>query len=93
MDSPFDTPPDQVEEHARPMLRLVLDDEEPRIREGWAAAQEAERVEARLLELLVVSEYMETDDLLGVIDGAIEDCETRVGELAPESESFLHLVV
>ena len=31
MDSPFDTPPDQVEEHARPMLRLVLDDEEPRI--------------------------------------------------------------
>jgi hypothetical protein len=75
------------------MLRLVLDDEDSEIREAWAAAQEADRVEARLLELLVVSEYMETDDFLGMIDDAIENCETRVGQLAPESQSFLHLVV
>jgi hypothetical protein len=93
MHGPFDTPPDQEAEHAPPMLRLVLDDEDAEIRAAWAAAQEADRVEARLLKLLLVSEYMETDDFLGMIDGAIEDCEERRGQLAPESESLLHLVV
>ena len=57
MHSPFDTPPDQEAEHAAPKLRLVLDDEDAEIRAAWAAAQEADRVEARLLELLLVSEY------------------------------------
>jgi hypothetical protein len=28
-----------------------------------------------------------------MIDGAIEDCEECRGQLAPESESLLHLVV
>ena len=93
MHRPFDTPPDQGAEHAPPMLRLVLDDEDAELRADWAAAQEADRVEARLLELLLVSEYMETDDFLGMIDGAIEDCEERLGKLAPVSESRLHLVV
>ena len=93
MHSPFDTPPDQEGEHAPPMLRLVLDDENSEIRDAWTAAQEANHVEARLLELLLVSEYMETDEFLGMIDGAIEGCEERRGELAPESESLLHLVV
>ncbi len=93
MDSPFDTTPDQEAEHATPMLRLILDDEDPEARDAWAAAQEADRVEARPLELLLVSEYLEADDLLAIIDGAIGDCEERRGELAPESESLLHLVV
>lgn len=93
MDSPFDTTPDRQAEHAPPMLRLVLDDENPEIRDAWATAQEADRVEARLLELLLVSEYMDTDDFLGAIDAAIENCEERLGELEPESESLLHLVV
>ena len=70
MHSPSDTPPHQEAEHAQPMLRLVLDDEGVEIRAAWAAAQEADRLEARLLELLLVSEYMETDDFLGMIEGA-----------------------
>ena len=90
----FDTlPPDQVAEHAPAMLRLVLDEEDAEIHEAWAAAQEADRVEARLLELLLVSEYMATEDFVSMIDGAIDDCEERRGELAPERESLLHLVV
>ena len=93
MDSPFDTTPDPQAEHAPPMLRLVLDDENPEIRDACATAQEADRVEARLLELLLVSEHMDTDDFLGAIDAAIENCEERLGEPAPESESLLHLVV
>ena len=93
MDSPFDTTPDQEAERAPPMLRIVLDDEGPEIRDAWSAAQEADRVEARLLEVLVVSDYMETDDFLGAIDGAIEDSEERQGKRAPESESRLHLVL
>ena len=93
MHRPFDTTPNRKAEHAPPTLRLVLDDENAEIRNAWAAAQEAIRVEARLLELLLVSEYMETDDFLGIIDSAIEDCEECRDNLAPESESLLHLVV
>jgi hypothetical protein len=92
MHRPFDTPSDQVTEHARPMLRVVRDDEDAEIRAVWAAAHEADRVEARLFELLVASEYMATDDFLGVIDDAIEDCENRQDEPLPE-EPLLHLVV
>lgn len=84
---------DQQAEYAPPLLRLVLDNEDPEIRDAWAAAQEANRVEARLLELLLVIESIGADDFLGMIDSAIDDCEERQGELAPESESLLHLVV
>ena len=93
MRSPFDTPPDREAEHAPPLLRLVLGEEDPEMGEIWAASREGDRVEARLLELLLASEFMEIDDFLGVIDGAIEDCGKRRGEPAPESEVLLHLVV
>lgn len=92
MHHPSDTPPDQEAEHERPALRLVLDEENAEIRAIWASAQEADRVEARLLELLVVSEYMTTEDFLGVINGAIDDCEERQDELVAEDPP-LHLVV
>ena len=93
MDSPSDRTSDREAEPAPPRLRVVLDLEVPEIDDARAAAQEVDRVEARLLELLLVSEYLKTDDLLGVIDGAIEECEERVRKLAPESEPLLHLVV
>ena len=90
---PFDTRPEQEAELAPPLLRVVLHDEDPEIRDVSAAVREGDRVEARLLELLLVSEYLEIDDFLGVIDGAIEDCEKRRGKPEAESESLLHLVV
>ena len=93
MHSPFDTTPEQEAELAPPLLRVVFDDKDPEIRGVTASAQEGDRVEARLLELLLVSEYLEIDDFLGAIDGAIEDCGKRRGEPAPESEVLLHLVV
>ena len=93
MHNPFDTTPGQEAELAPPLRRVVFDDEDPEITGVRASAREGDRVEARLLELLLVSEYLELDDFLGVIDGAIEDCEKRRGKPAPESESLLHPVV
>ena len=40
MDDPFDTPDHQAE-HARPLLRVVRDDEDPAIREAWVRAARA----------------------------------------------------
>ena len=50
MDGPFDTPGHEAE-HVRPMLRVVPDDEDPEIREAWAAARATDRVMSTELRL------------------------------------------
>ena len=82
MNSRSDTP-DKEAEHA-PLI--LLDDEDSEIRAHWIAAQESDDVEERILELRLISQDTQTDDLRGAIDGAIEDCEVHLGELASESE-------
>jgi len=81
MDSQFNAP-DQEAEHAPPKPKFVFREEGPRILDEdpeilarWVAAQQFSGVEARILELRLISQGTRTEDLRGAIDGAIEDCE------------------
>jgi hypothetical protein len=81
MDSQFNAP-DQEAEHGSPKPRFVFHgegrqilDEYPEILARWIAAQQISCVEARILELRLISQDTQTEDLRGAIDGAIEDCD------------------
>jgi hypothetical protein len=87
MDRSFNASEDEAE-HAAPMPPSVFQaedpqilDEDPEILACWVAAQQVNGVEARILELRLISQDMRTQDLRGAIDGAIEDCELHRGEL------------
>jgi hypothetical protein len=98
MDSPFRTPRQEAE-HLPPALSLVVDredpeslDEDPEILACWIAVQQINGVEARILELRLISDETRTDDLRAAIDGAIEDCQQHRVELVEflsESVSLL----
>jgi hypothetical protein len=77
MDGVFHTP-DQEAEHATPLLRVLLDDEDPEIRELWVAAQATDLLEARVSELHQVSRCTRGVDLSEAINGAIEDMSTEL---------------
>jgi len=85
LDRRFDTPYREAD-HAPPKLRILSDDPELqnlKVLERWAAAQKVSGVEARILELRLISQETHTDDLRGAIDDAIEDCELHLVELLP----------
>jgi hypothetical protein len=77
MDSPFHTP-EQEAEHAPRLLRVLLDDEAPEIRELWVAAQATDLLEARVSELRLISSCTRAVDLSDAINGAIEDLSTEL---------------
>jgi hypothetical protein len=88
MDNSFEAP-DQGAEDAPPTLKPGLHyedpqivDEDPEILACWIAAQQVNGVEARILELRLISQDTRTEDLRGAIDDAIEDCELHRVELA-----------
>jgi hypothetical protein len=88
MDSQFNAP-DQEAERTPPKSRFVFHDEDLRqkcedreILARWVAAQQISGVEARILELRLISQDTRTEDLRGAIDGAIEDCDLHRAKLA-----------
>ena len=81
--------PDQEAERTPPKPRFVFHDEDLRqkcedreILARWVAAQRISGVEARILELRLISQDTRTEDLRGAIDGAIEDCDLHRVKLA-----------
>jgi hypothetical protein len=87
MDNAFEAP-GQEAEHAPPTPKPVvhhedppLVDDDPEILACWIAAQQINGVEARILELRLLSQDARTEDLRGAIDDAIEDCELHRVEL------------
>jgi hypothetical protein len=81
MDSQFHSP-DQEAERTPPKPRFVFGgegrqilEEDPEILARWVAAQQVSGVEARILELRLISQDTRTEDLRSAIDGAIEDCD------------------
>jgi len=87
MDNSFEAPHHEAE-HAPPTPKPVVHyedpqivDEDPEILACWIAAQQVNGVEARILELRLLSQDTRTEDLRGAIDNAIEDCELHRTEL------------
>ena len=87
MDNSFEAT-DLDAEHAPPTPTPVthyedplLVDEDPEILACWIAAQQINGVEARILELRLISQDTRTEDLRSVIDDAIEKCELHRVEL------------
>ena len=87
MDRSFNASDDEAE-HAAPKPTSVFQDkdpqtldEDPEILACWIAAQQVNGVEARILELRLISQDTRTEDLRGAIDDAIEECELRRVEL------------
>jgi hypothetical protein len=56
-------------------------DEDPEILACWIAAHQIDGVEARILELRLLSQDTRTEDLRSAIDDAIETCEVHRVEL------------
>ena len=87
MDNSFEAP-DQEAEHVPPTPKPVYQDEDlqildddPEILACWIAGQQVNGVDARILELRLLSQDTRTEDLRGAIDDAIEDCELHRTEL------------
>jgi hypothetical protein len=87
MDRSFNASDDEAE-HAAPKPTSVFQtedprflDEDPEILACWIAAQQVNGVEARILELRLMSQDVRTEDLRGAIDDAVEECELRRVEL------------